>query len=184
MFGQATIQRTGNRPGRYIDLYLAKRGRQGPVLSLTVQIAPDFQFVGLHGIVDNGVAVWRADPPIELNPGPCLLKDASISFDATFWGQTDSRHALSPEAALTVQQAFDIAVKAMLDRSGLSREAFLQLPLQYGYYDKSNFGGEYSVWRFVWHVNPDDPMDRYWVEFSDLPAPTTVNLSMPGEGLG
>ncbi|MEA5016919.1 MAG: M56 family metallopeptidase [Candidatus Limiplasma sp.] len=168
--------------GRYVvcDL-LAAGGSPAQSTLMTVQIAPAFQLVSMSILVDND----EESPPIEQGTQTLTYsKDASIHFDATFWGQTDNRYVLSPEAALTVQQAFDTAVDTMLERSGLSKEEFLALPLEYGYYDKSNFDGTISVWRFVWPVDPNEPMNRYWVDFTDMATPSNITISMPGEGLG
>ena len=77
-----------------------------------------------------------------------------------------------------------MAVDTMLEKCGLAREVFLAIPLEYGYYDRANIDGDTGVWRFVWQVDKAEPMNRYWVEFPDMAAPTYINLSAPGEGLG
>ncbi len=170
---------------RYVDCVLTNAEAKSSSASLTVQIAPEFRLVGVYSMMDNGVITPKNNPRIDPGMHPLVYsKDASIGFQAIFWGQTDSQYEISPEAMLTLQEAFDIAAEAMLERSGLSKEAFLELPLGYGYYDKSNFDGDISVWRFVWQVNPDEPMDRYWVSVPDMAAPENISISMPGEGLG
>lgn len=186
---QAVIQAdTETAKARYVVCTLSNAGDNSTEVSLTVQIAPTFHLEGVYNSVVSSAADTARNPPIDQGAQTLTYsKDASITFDATFWGQTDSHYTLSPDAALTVQQAFDIAVETMLERTGLSGEAFLALTLCYGYYDKSNFDGDTSVWRFVWYVSPDDigvTANRYWVGFSDLPEPPPPDLSMPGEGLG
>ncbi len=171
--------------GRYVVCDLTNTADPSVMVSLTVQIAPSFRLIGVYNAANNCVIDTQANPVIGQSAQRLAYgMDASIAFDATFWGDADSQYILSPDAILTVQQAFDIAVSTMLTQSGLSREAFLSLPLEYGYYDKSYFGGEASVWRFVWYVNKEESMNRYWVEFSDQAAPTDVLLSPPGVGLG
>jgi hypothetical protein len=124
------------------------------------------------------------NPPIELaKERLTYTKDATIAFDAGFLGSIDYAFALSPEAVLTVQQAFDMAVDVMLERSGLAKEEFVRLQLEYGYFDKSNFDGEQSSWRFNWIVNRDEAQNRYNVTLKDGPAPD-YTYSAPGEGLG
>lgn len=170
---------------RYVVCDLTQADDPTRQVSLTVQIAPEFRLIGVYNLENNGVADPLENPPI--GQGTHRLTyggDASVAFDATFWGDSDSQYTLSADAALTVQQAFDIAVNAMLERSGLTQEAFLALPLEYGYCDKASFGGEASTWRFVWYVDKDEPTNRYWVDFLDTPSPPDLSLSSPGEGLG
>ncbi len=170
---------------RYVHCVLSNADSNSAQVSLTVQIAPNFHLLGVYNDMITGGVNPDHNPSIEQGTQTLTYsQDASIFFDATFWGQTNNQYTLSPDATLTIQQAFDIAVEAMLERSGLSKEAFLDLPLAYGYYDHSNFDGDTSVWRFVWQVDPDEPMSRYWVDFSDVLAPEAVSLSIPGEGLG
>lgn len=154
-------------------------------LTLELEIAPEFSLIGVYTIENNGVIDEAANPQIESVPQRLVYsKDASVAFDATYWGQTQSQYVISPDAALTLRQAFDTAVDAVLERSGLSKEQLIELPLSYGYLDKSNFGGEWSDWRFEWSADPDDPMNRYWISFSDKSEPTDISYSAPGEGLG
>lgn len=154
-------------------------------LSLELEIAPEFSLIGVYTIENNGVIDEAANPQIESVPQRLVYsKDASVAFDATFWGQTQSQYAISPDATLTIQQAFDIAVDAVLERSGLTKEQLAAMPLSYGYYDKSYFDGMWSDWRFEWSADPADPINRYWVNFSDMPEPTDISYSAPGEGVG
>ncbi len=171
--------------GRYVVCDLSSSTDDSVQVSLSAQIAPTFRLTGVYDSSDNGRIDTVENPPIRQETKQLTYSgDASVTFSATFWGDTDSQYKLSADAALTVQQAFDIAVDAMLQKSGLSKEAFLALPLGYGYYDKANFGGEEGVWRFIWTVDENEPMNRYWVDFPDMPTPAYVNLSAPGEGLG
>ena len=155
-------------------------------ISMTVQIAPSFQLLGIY----NHTSVSSentAEENFRIEAGTQTLtysKDAALSFEANYWGHTDSTLALSPDAILTVQQAFDIAMDTMLERSGLTKEELLQLPLHYGYYDKSNFNGNTSDWRFTWLVDPASPMDRFWVSVDDDQPSSYISFSAPGEGLG
>lgn len=153
-------------------------------IDMTVQIAPSFRLIGLDG---RNIAVRDASEnrPIDLGKETLTYtKDPSLTFDATFWGQTDSQYTISPEAALSAPQAFDMAVDIMLARSGLTKEELLRLPLKYGYYDKSNFDGDQSEWRFVWIFDPEMDAGMYWVSFSDTLAPANIMYSAPGEGVG
>ena len=100
--------------GRYVVCDLANTADGSINVSLTVQIAPSFRLIGIYNAADNGVIDTQANPVIEQSAQRLAYgKDASIAFDATFWGDTDSQYILSPDAALTVQQAFDIAVSTM-----------------------------------------------------------------------
>ena len=99
-------------------------------------------------------------------------------------GKTDSSYTLPEDTALSLQQAVDLAIDTMLKRSGLTKEAFLQYTLLYGYYDKSNFAGDTSVWRFVWFIDQYDAATRYWVDFDDVASPMSIRFSAPGAGLG
>ena len=153
------------------------------MVSMTAQIAPSFRFLSVYHSLGGG-ELEAADPVIGSGAKRLIYsKDASIAFDAEFWGDADSQYVMSPDAVLTVQQAFDVAVDAMLAKSGLGKDELLKLPLEYGYYDKSNFDGLSSVWRFVWYVEKGDHSNRYWVDFQDVTSPD-ASISMPGEGLG
>lgn len=150
--------------------------------SYSVQIAPEFRILSVY---DNATANRSDAPTVALKTETLVYsKDETIVFEATYWGQTQSQYVISPDAALTLRQAFDTAVDAVLERSGLSKEQLVELPLSYGYLDKSNFGGEWSDWRFEWSADLDDPMNRYWISFSDKSEPTDISYSAPGEGLG
>ncbi len=169
--------------GRYVAFDLSSTDDDSVRVSLSAQIAPTFRLTGVYDATDDGGAP-TSQPITQGTRRLVYSKDASLAFDAVFWGNTDSRYTLPADTTLTLQQAFDLAVDTMLEKSGLSSEAFLKLTLCYGYYDKSNFEGDISVWRFVWYVNENDSSNRYWVDFQDMPEPPDISLSAPGEGLG
>lgn len=171
--------------GRNVEFILSNSGDQNKEIDLILQIAPEVELLRIDIIEEDERERAQINPSIIRTKEKLIYtKDTSITFEAESWGQTDYTYALSPDAKLSVQQAFDIAVDTMLEESGLTKEHFLQLPLEYGYYDKSNFDGQESEWRFVWRVEPNDSMERHWVSFSDVASPTTFEYSAPGQSVG
>lgn len=172
-----------NEQGRCLTYTLSNAADEAQQILLSVQIAPTFRLINIESIFNNNLE--HTDSTIV--PATQKLtysKDAALSFDAVFWGNSDSDYTLPSDTTLTLQQAFDLAVETMLGRAGLANSDFLQLTLKYGYYDKAHFDGDTSVWRFVWYVNGQDATERYWVDFYDMLVPEYINFSAPGQGLG
>ena len=114
--------------------------------------------------------------------------DPSITMNMTYLGDTASDMIIPEHAHLTAQEAFDIAIRTMLERSGLTEEEIMAMPLSYGC--KTTIHDERVMlnWRFDWQVVEEvfDENNRYAVHFSDkidVPA-EEIFFSGPGEGLG
>ena len=149
----------------------------------SAQIAPELKILS----VSNGSDV-AATAPVTLDAASSALvygKDPTVAFSAVDWGQTDSQYAVPATAKLTVQQAFDLAAEAMLNRPDVTPEAFAGMYLRYGYYDAIYTEAEISDWYFDWYLTEDmQPEERYYVTVQDLPENPSVYISAPGEGLG
>lgn len=170
--------------GRYVSYYLYIREAANDFVSLTVQIAPTFHLEGVYYMVNNGAGSETDNIPAEVVTETLTYsKNTDISFAAKAWGRTDSQYVILADAVLTRQEAFDRAMDTLLERTDLTTEALLALTLSYGYYDKANFDGNASVWRFSWQVS-DEEADRYWVSISDTQELIVEDFSTPGEGLG
>ena len=175
-----------NSEGRYLVCDFASNPHVSSQISMTVQIAPTFRPVDVYDLAaaDAAYAAREEQSDEEKYQTFTYSKDETITFETLFWGDADRMQQISPHAALTSQQAFDIAVALMLQQPDLSTEDFLDFELSYGYFDRSLSGGDMSLWRFQWQ-NPfvDDYYARYHLEFSDELAPTLVTLVEPGEEL-
>ncbi len=172
---------------RYVVCDLYNDANKSDMASVTVRIAPTFQLTGVYSYPMAGTsASEEAAPPITAAAETLTYTgDASITQDAVCMGLTDSQMTVSPDATLTVRQAYDYAVGVMLERSGLSGAEICGLSLRYGYYDRAYYNGAFSEWRFEWRIDSDDS-NRYWVSFPDVAEPEAADTvcSAPGEGLG
>ena len=177
------IEDVEDEQGRYVTYTLFNTDDSSMKLNVSAQIAPSFLLTGVYRS-QNSAAAHADAPVVPITQKLTYSKDATLSFDAIFWGYSDSQYTLPSDTTLTLQQAFDLAVETMLGQSGLLTADFQRLTLRFGYYDKSNFDGDTSVWRFVWFVNGKENVERYWVDFQDMEAPGYINFSAPGEGLG
>lgn len=172
--------------GRFVDFELYDADHTRMQISLRVQIVPEFRFKGLYCWLGADDLAKDRETPIEQGTHKyTYTADPSITFDAVFWGDTDSTYVLSPDAVLTEQEALDYAVSVMLEKSGLTKEQLTSLGLEYGYYDHSNYEGTLSWWRVSFPVDDAD-QNRYYVGFEDSHTRdlNNLNFSRPGEGVG
>lgn len=151
----------------------------------TLEIAPGFRLVSAYNATENPDNIDpEVNPPLEETPQRLVYtKDNSIAFDAVYWGTTDVAYTISSDAVLTLQQAFDIAVEAVLERSGLSPDALTELSLRYGFQDEIYNESDDDHWYFSWRVDDGDG-NRHWIGFVDRVNPTNISYSAPGDGLG